>query len=351
MAVFESPVFDDHEMVTFVSDPEAGLRAIIAIHWGGPIGTAGGGCRIHPYPNEAAALRDVLRLSRAMSFKLALANLPGGGAKSVILADPRTQKTPALLRAFGRAIDGLGGKYIVAEDVGSTPADMELIAEETDFVVGRASDTSPATGFGTFVGLQAAVRHALGRDDLEGLKVAIQGMGGVGYHLGRELARVGAKLWVCDPNDASAQRAVEEFGATRVGLDEIYDLDVDVFSPCAMGDVLDDDTIGRLRAKVVAGGANNQLKDEVRHGDALAHRGIFYAPDFVLNAGGVIAAALEVDSFEGDAEVDLFAAACERTRVIADLLDEIVALSASASITTHAAAVQLAKARIEEAKG
>ncbi len=350
MAVFESPVFDDHEMISFVCDPDAGLRAIIAIHWGGPIGTAGGGCRIHPYPTEAAALRDVLRLSRAMSYKLALANLPGGGAKSVILADPRTEKTPELLQAFGRAIEGLGGKYIVAEDVGSTPADMEVIASETDYVVGRASDTSPATGFGTFVGLEAAVKHALKRDDLSGLQVAIQGMGGVGYHLGRELARVGAKLWVCDPDDVACQRALDEFGATRVGLDEIYDLDVDVFSPCAMGDVLDDDTIPRLKAKVIAGGANNQLRDETRHAAALAERGIFYAPDFVLNAGGVIAASVEVNSFESDGDVDLFAVSCERTRVIADLVDEIVELSESASITTHDAAVQLAKARIAEAR-
>lgn len=316
------------------------------------MGTAGGGCRIHPYATEAAALRDVLRLSRAMSYKLALAALPGGGAKSVILADPHLHKTPALLRAFGRAVEGLGGRYICAEDVGSTPADMEEIATETEYVVGRRSDTSPATGFGVFLGLEWAVRHKLGLDDLAGLRVAIQGVGGVGRQLARELARAGARLWITDIDERARQAMVDELGATAVDPKAIFDVEADVFAPCALGDVLDDDTIPRLRVKVVAGGANNQLRDEARHAAALEARGIFYAPDFVLNMGGVIAAAQEVGSFEGDGDTaeTLYASACDRTRVIASVLDEIVQLAATKGLTTHAAAVELAKARIEAAR-
>jgi len=350
MTVFGSPDFDDHEQITFVCDEETGLRAIIAIHWGGPIGTAGGGCRIHPYPTEAAALRDVLRLSRAMSYKLALAQLPGGGAKSVIIADPTRDKTPALLRAFGRAIDGLGGRYIVAEDVGTSPADMEEIATQTEYVVGRVNDTSPATGYGVFVGLSKAVQLHLGRTDLRGLRVAIQGVGGVGYHLARELARAGVRLWASDPNSKALQTAVTEFGATPVSLDAIYDQDVDVFSPCAFGDVFGDATIPRLRAQVVAGGANNQLV-ESRHAEMLKARGILYAPDFVLNAGGVIAAAQEVARFDDepfDAEANDLAVR-EQTRLIAANLEEIVQLAEREDTTTHTAAVRLAKARIRTA--
>lgn len=345
MTVFDHPDFDHHEQVSFVHDPNAGLRAIIAIHWSGPIGTAGGGCRIRAYPREDAALRDVLRLSRAMSYKLALVGLPGGGAKSVILADPR-DKTPALLQAFGRAVNGLGGRYIVAEDVGTTPADMEEIAKETEYVVGRVVDTSPTTGYGVFVGLEAAVAHHLHRD-LRGLRVAIQGVGGVGYHLGHELAQAGARLYVCDPNPVALARAVRDLAATPVPLEAIYDLDVDVFSPCAFGDVLDDHTIPRLRAQVIAGGANNQLAAP-HHASMLHERGILYAPDFVLNAGGVIAAAEEVGRFDDD-ETDpsaLEAAARDRTRIVAKILREVIELAESRGTTTDAAAVALARARM-----
>lgn len=351
MGIFDAPEFDEHEQVSFVHDPVTGLRAIIAIHWSGPIGTAGGGCRVHPYPSERAALRDVLRLSRAMSYKLALAELPGGGAKSVILADPKRDKTPELLRAFGRAVDGLGGRYIVAEDVGTTMADMEIIAQVTEYVVGRVNDTSPMTGHGVFVGLQAAVRHQLGRSDLAGLRVAIQGVGGVGLSLARELSRAGAKLWITDVDPARVAKAVAETGATAVAPEAIYDIDADVFSPNALGDVLDDTTIPRLRVRVVAGGANNQLVEE-RHADALAARGILFAPDFVLNAGGVIAASQEVETFEGQV-ADAAAqdrAAHERTAIIANILDDVIALSHREGINTQAAAVRLAKARIRDAR-
>lgn len=351
MGIFDAPEFDEHEQISFVHDPDTGLRAIIAIHWSGPIGTAGGGCRIHPYPSERAALRDVLRLSRAMSYKLALAELPGGGAKSVIIADPRRDKTPELLRAFGRAVDGLGGRYIVAEDVGTTMADMEIIAQVTEYVVGRVNDTSPTTGYGVFVGLQAAVRHGLGRTDLAGLRVAIQGCGGVGHSLACELARRGARLWVTDVDAERVRRTVAETGAVAVPVDAIYDCDVDVFSPNALGDVLDDATIPRLRARVVAGGANNQLVED-RHAIELAARGILFAPDFVLNAGGVIAASQEVGTFEGET-ADAAAqerAARERCSIIGTILDDVFALSQREKITTQEAAIRLAKAKIRAAR-
>ncbi|MBK8174667.1 MAG: Glu/Leu/Phe/Val dehydrogenase [Rhodospirillales bacterium] len=297
MSVFSHRDFDDHEEVVFVSKPAAGLRAIIAVH-NTNRGPSLGGCRMWPYASDEEALHDVLRLSRGMTYKSAVANLDIGGGKSVIIGNPRTEKTEVLLRAMAHAIDGLGGRYIAAEDSGTSVADMKLMAEETAHVAGildrqaadggiRDGDPSPATALGTFVGLGAAVRHGLGRNDLEGLRIAIQGVGSVGFRLARLLHQAGAKLWVTDIYRDQLTRAVDAFGATAVAPDEIYGLDVDVFAPCAMGAVLNDLTIPHLRARIVAGAANNQLS-EARHGTDLMERDILYAPDYVINAGGII---------------------------------------------------------------
>jgi leucine dehydrogenase len=297
MPVFSHRDFDDHEQVVFVSKPEVGLRAIIAIH-NTNRGPSLGGCRMWPYASDEEALRDVLRLSRGMTYKSAVANLDIGGGKSVIIGNPRTDKTGVMLRAMARAIDALGGRYIAAEDSGTSVNDMKLMAEETGYVAGivdrqtadgsiRSGDPSPATAFGISVGMRAAVRHRLGRDDLGGLRIAIQGIGSVGYQLARLLHQAGAKLWVTDIYRDQLARAVDAFGATAVAPDDIYSLDVDVFAPCAMGAVLNDVTIPHLRARVVAGAANNQLS-EARHGTDLMERDILYAPDYVINAGGII---------------------------------------------------------------
>lgn len=297
MSVFSHPEFDHHETVSWHHDAASGLRAIIAVH-NTRLGKGLGGCRMWPYRSEAEALTDVLRLSRGMTYKAALAGLPQGGGKSVIIGDPRRDKTPELMRAMGRAVNCLNGSYVVAEDSGTSVADIRLMAEETVHVggladeqaiaQGRTGDPSPATAFGTFIGIQAAVRHRLQREDLRGLKVAIQGVGNVGYRLAQHLHEAGAGLWVTDLHAPAVERCVREFGATAVPMEAIHKLDVDVFAPCALGAVLNDGTIPELRATVVAGSANNQLAVADRHGEALRERGILYAPDYCINAGGII---------------------------------------------------------------
>lgn len=296
MAVFSLSDFADHEQVVFCSDDKSGLKAIIAVH-NSNLGPALGGCRMWPYANEEEAVRDVLRLSRGMTYKSAMANLKLGGGKSVIIGNPRTQKTPELLAAFARALENLNGRYIAAEDSGTSVADMKYMTQFTQHVAGihdkptedgtRSGDPSPATAFGTFIGVKAAVREKLGRDSLEGLKIAVQGVGNVGFDLAQQLHAAGAKLWVTDIHKDSLARAEAELGATVVAPEEIFGLDVDVFAPCALGAVLNDQTIPQLKARIVAGASNNQLA-EPRHGVELMKRGILYAPDYVINAGGII---------------------------------------------------------------
>jgi len=303
MSVFTAKDFADHEQVVFCRDPESGLKAIIAVH-NRNLGPALGGCRMWPYASEEEAISDALRLSRGMTYKSALAGLALGGGKSVILGNPRTEKTEALLKAMGRFVDSLGGRYIAAEDSGTSVADIKVIGTQTRFVSGiadkeggvdakggehapRSGDPSPATAYGTYCGIQAAVRFALNRHDLDGVKVAIQGVGNVGFDLARRLRGAGAKLWITDIYGESLHKAAQELGATAVGADEIYGLDVDVFAPCALGAILNDRTIPQLKARIVAGAANNQLA-EARHGVELMRRGILYAPDYAINAGGII---------------------------------------------------------------
>ena len=296
MAVFSLSDFADHEQVVFVSDDKSGLKAIIAVH-NSNLGPALGGCRMWPYASEEEAVRDVLRLSRGMTYKSAMANLKLGGGKSVIIGNPRTHKTPELLAAFARALEQLNGRYIAAEDSGTSVADMKYMTQFTRHVAGihdkpsdagtRSGDPSPATAYGTFIGIKAAVKERLGRDSLDGLRVAVQGVGNVGFDLARQLKAAGAQLWVTDIHREPLVQAGKELGATVVAPDEIFGLDVDVFAPCALGAILNDTTIPQLKASIVAGAANNQLA-EARHGVELMKRGILYAPDYVINAGGII---------------------------------------------------------------
>jgi len=297
MSVFSHIDFDQHEQVIYSQDKSCGLKAIIAIH-DTSLGPALGGCRMWPYSNDELALRDVLRLSRGMSYKSALANLPLGGGKAVIIGDPRSGKSEALFQAMGDFVESLGGRYITAADSGTGVAEMQIMAQRTRHVAGaeprealdggsRDGDPSPSTAYGVFVGLQAAVQHRLGRSDLNGLKVAIQGVGQVGFGLAQQLKAAGAQLWVSDIFAANERRAVEQLGAIAVGQHEIYGLDVDVFAPCAMGGILNLQTLEALRAPVIAGAANNQLAD-AQLAEELQRRGCLYAPDYAINAGGII---------------------------------------------------------------
>jgi len=289
MAVFAHPEFDDHRQVVFCHDPAVGLRAIIAIH-NTNRGPALGGCRMWPYASEAEAITDVLRLSRGMTYKAAMADLPLGGGKSVIIGNSKTDKTPELFRAFGRFVDSLGGQYIVAEDVGTTVPDMDIVREVTEHVAGlsgEAGNPSPSTAHGVFIGIEAAVAHKLGRNSVRDLTVAVQGLGSVGYGLCRYLAEAGAKLIVADIDSAAVARAKSEFSARAAAPDQILAADAEVVAPCALGAVINDASIADLKAVIVAGAANNQLA-ESRHGQALMERGVLYAPDYVINAGGLL---------------------------------------------------------------
>lgn len=342
MAVFSLSDFADHEQVVFVSDDKSGLKAIIAVH-NSNLGPALGGCRMWPYASEEEAVRDVLRLSRGMTYKSAMARLKLGGGKSVIIGNPRTDKTPALLAAFARALEQLNGRYIAAEDSGTSVADMKFMTQFTQHVAGihdkpsdegtRSGDPSPATAYGTFIGIQAAVKERLGRDSLDGLRVAVQGVGNVGYDLARQLKEAGAQLWVTDIHREPLVQAGRELGATVVAPDEIFGLDVDVFAPCALGAILNDSTIPQLKASIVAGAANNQLA-EARHGVELMKRGILHAPDYVINAGGIIDVYHERIGFERAALIrhiegirdnlmEVFERAREEERPTAEVADAI----------------------------
>ncbi|MCB2072950.1 MAG: Glu/Leu/Phe/Val dehydrogenase [Novosphingobium sp.] len=298
-AFWTEPDFDDHELVELVRHRESGLTAIFAVH-SSHLGPGAGGTRFWHYPDPAMAMRDALRLSRGMSYKNAMAGLPMGGGKAVVLADAQRTKTPAMLAALGDAIEALGGRYVTAEDVGMTDADMVAIAERTSFVTGlpakhagaAGGDPGPFTARGVYLGIRAAVAHKFGRESMEGVHVAIQGTGSVGGGTARLLAADGAKLTLADIDRERADDLARELGGEVVPAEAIMDVECDVFSPNALGAILDDEGIARLAAPVVAGGANNQLALE-RHGPALAARGILYAPDYVINAGGIIAVTLE----------------------------------------------------------
>jgi len=287
--MFSHPDYDGHQELLFAHDASSGLRALIAIH-DTTLGPAFGGCRIYPYASEHHAMADVLRLSRGMTYKAAICELPYGGGKSVIIADPRHDKTPALLHAMGRLVEDLGGRYIIADDVGTTLADLVVMREVTRYTAAAtaaAQQALPATAYGVFEALGAAVEVCLGRHDLEGLPVAVQGLGNVGMPLCGYLAAAGATLVVSDLDLDRCEQAAIAYGATVVEPEAIYTQHVDVFAPAALGGVLNDATIPHLRCRIVCGGANNQLA-EARHDAALAVRGILFVPDYLSNAGGVI---------------------------------------------------------------
>jgi len=296
LSVFSQVEFDDHEQVVFCSDKETGLKAIIAVH-NTNCGPAVGGCRFWDYTSDEEALIDVLRLSKGMTYKNALAGLNFGGGKAVIIGDPKKLKSEAFFRAFGEKLNNMNGTYYSAEDVNITTGDIMQAHKVTDYVVGlegKSGNPAPFTALGTYLGIKAAVKHKFGKEDLSGLKLSIQGLGSVGMYLCQRLHQDGASLVVTDINQDAINTAVNEFCAAAVGLDEIYDADVDVYVPCALGATINDDTIPQLKAKVVAGCANNQLA-EPRHGQVLKDLGILYAPDYAINAGGIINIFFEQD--------------------------------------------------------
>ncbi len=348
MSVFDNPAFDQHEAVHYVCDPATGLRAIIAIH-SSALGPAAGGCRRWQYANDADALTDVLRLSRGMTYKNAIAGLGFGGGKSVILADDTAPKTPELLRAFGRAVDALGGRYVTAEDVGISIEDMRHVHEETRYVSGlpksgsgAGGDPSPFTAYGVFLGMQAAVKARLQQRSLAGLRIAVQGVGHVGLELCRLLADAGAALFIADVNRANLERALDELPATEVSPADLLYYDVDVLAPCALGNILTSVTIPRIRAKVIAGAANNQLAT-VDDGQRLRERGILYAPDYVINAGGIINVAHE---YVGNSSEEKVRAEIGK---IPGRLDAIFEKARSTGKSTNVVADEIARAIVARA--
>ncbi len=344
MGVFSSVERVGHTHVLFAADDPSGLRAIIAIH-STALGPALGGTRFFPYDSDEEALHDALRLSRGMTLKNAAAGLDLGGGKAVIIGDPRTMKSERLLRAYGRFVDSLGGLYVTAEDVGTTTDDMAVIGRETKHVAGQArweggsGDPSPSTALGLFSSLEAVAEHLWGEPSLDGRTVAVQGVGKVGYHYVKLLRDAGAKVFVSDVWQPSVDRATGELGAIGVSTDDILTLDVDILSPCAMGAVLDEHTIPQLNCLAVVGSANNQLATD-KDAERLADRGILYAPDFVVNAGGVINVAEELRGYRDDR-------AEAHVRRLQTRTKEILATAAERGITPHQAAVDLAMERIE----
>lgn len=333
----------DYEQLVFCQDEASGLKAVIAIH-DTTLGPALGGARMWTYASEENAIEDALRLARGMTYKNAAAGLNLGGGKTVIIGDPFKDKNEEMFRALGRFIQGLNGRYITAEDVGTTVSDMDLIHEETNYVTGispafgSSGNPSPVTAYGVYRGMKAAAKEAFGSESLEGLKISVQGLGNVAYKLCEYLHNEGAKLVVTDINQAAIDRVVNDFDATAVAPDEIYAQEVDIFSPCALGAILNDETIPQLKAKVIAGSANNQLKDS-RHGDYLHELGIVYAPDYVINAGGVINVADELYGYNRER-------AMKRVDGIYDSIEKIFAISKRDGIPTYVAANRLAEERI-----
>ncbi|WP_430508015.1 branched-chain amino acid dehydrogenase [Rossellomorea marisflavi] len=345
MKIFSYMEQYDYEQLVFCQDQESGLKAIIAIH-DTTLGPALGGTRMWTYESEEAAIEDALRLAKGMTYKNAAAGLNLGGGKTVIIGDPRKDKNEEMFRAFGRYIQGLNGRYITAEDVGTTVADMDLIHEETDYVTGispafgSSGNPSPVTAYGVYRGIKAAAKEAFGTDSLEGKTIAVQGVGNVAYNMCRHLHEEGANLIVTDINKEAVQRAVEEFGAKAVDTNEIYGVDCDIFAPCALGAIINDETISQLKAKVIAGAANNQLK-EARHGDAIHEMGIVYAPDYVINAGGVINVADELYGYNSER-------AMKKVEQVYNNVERVIEIAKRDHVPTYVAADRMAEERIEK---
>ena len=332
-----------HEQVVFNSDPASGYRGIIAVH-STVLGPAVGGTRFWNYASEEEAMVDALRLSRGMTYKCAIANMPLGGGKSIIIGDNKTQDRERLFRAHGRFVDRLGGRYITAEDVGTSAADMEYIALETKHVGGLAGegagDPSPWTALGVFRSMQAAAKHRWGSDDLRGKRVAIQGCGNVGYNVAKELHAAGAQLLVSDVDPERVNRAVADFNARPVSSDAIYSAEADIFAPCALGGIISDQTVPQLKVSIICGAANNQLLEE-RHGDEIEANGILYAPDYVANGGGVLSGG--ADLFEWPVEK-----VRERVLGIYDTVLAVFEVAKAEGVATWKAADILAERRLQQ---
>lgn len=347
ISIFEEAARLGHEQVVFCHDEPTGLKAIIGIH-NTVLGPALGGTRMWSYASEEEAAIDVLRLSRGMTYKAAISGLNLGGGKAVIIGDPAKLKNEAFLRRFGKFVNSLQGKYITAEDMNMKTSDMVHIGMETKHVtglpveMGGSGDPSPVTAYGVYVGMKAAAKKAYGSDSLAGKKVSVQGVGQVGMYLVDHLTKEGAEVFITDINQDRLKMVAEKSGAKVVGMDEIYDLDVDVYAPCAMGATLNDDTISRLKCDVIAGAANNQLKDEARHGAMLIEKNMVYAPDFVINAGGIINITGEL---RGAYSKDL---AYMWTEKIYDTCTDILAKAEKDGISSQKAAMLLAEKRIED---
>ena len=332
----------NHEQLLFCNDNATGLKAIIAVH-NTILGPALGGTRMWPYATETEALTDVLRLSRGMTYKNSISGLNLGGGKAVIIGDHRTMKSEALFRRFGKFVESLAGKYITAEDVGISPIDMTYVNMETNNVVGlpgKSGDPSPVTAYGTFMGMKACAKAQFGSDNLAGKTVAVQGVGHVGEYLVKFLTEENANVIITDINQEALARISKEYGATVVGLDEIYDVAMDIYAPCALGATVNDDTLSRLKCSIIAGAANNQLQQEDLHGKIVMEKGIIYAPDFALNAGGVINCYSEVKGLSPEWAMD-------KAEAIYTTIHNIVTRSSSENVPTYKIANKMAEERIE----
>ncbi len=342
MNIFSKMKEYDYEQLVFCQDKSTGLKAIIAIH-DTTLGPALGGTRICEYETDEEAIEDALRLAKGMTYKNAALGLNLGGGKAVIIGDPKKIKSEALFRAFGRFVEGLNGRYITGEDMNATQQDASYINCETDYIVGLetgSGNPSPVTAYGVFKGIQAAVNEIYGSDDLTGRTIAIQGLGAVGRILAERLHEAGAKLYVTTRDRAKIDKAVAELGATAVGLDEIFGVECDVFSPCARGAVINDKTIEQFKCRIIAGAANNQLA-ESKHGDMLEEKGILYVPDYIINAGGVINIIDDISGREYNRENAL-----KNTAKIYDACKKVFEIAKRDNVPTYKAADIMAEERI-----
>ncbi len=346
--IFGHTSFDNHEQIVFCNDKDTGLKAIIGIH-NTVLGPALGGTRMWNYNTEAEALKDVLRLSRGMSFKSAITDLNLGGGKAVIIGDAKTQKTPALMKRFGEFVHSLSGKYITAEDIGMETSDMDLVREVTPYVTGISEDKggagnpSPITAYGVFMGMKAAAKYKFGNDKLENKKIYVQGIGHVGESLVEHLTNEGAKVIIADINEERLQAVSKKYNAEIYRGSNLYAEEMDIYAPCALGATVNNETVGMLKAKIIAGAANNQLEKEHIQGPLLQQRGIVYAPDFLINAGGIINVYAELEGY-GKPEI------IRKTENIYNTTLEILTNAEANGVTTNEAALNIAKNKIETRK-
>lgn len=346
--VFGQLSFDNHEQIVFCNDKDTGLKAIIGIH-NSVLGPALGGTRMWKYNNEWEALNDVLRLSRGMTYKSAITGLNLGGGKAVIIGDAKTEKTPEMMRKFGEFVNSLSGRYITAEDVGMVTADMDTVRDVTPYVTGisesrgGSGNPSPVTAYGVYMGMKAAAKYQFGSDKLDGKKVLVQGIGHVGETLVDYLTKEGALVQITDINDARMNEVSAKYGASIYSGSDLYSADVDIYAPCALGATINDDTVYKINAKVIAGAANNQLANENVHGPILQERGIVYAPDFLINAGGIINVYAEIEHYDK-------AESMRRTENIYNTTLEIFDFAKTNNLTPQKAAMAIAENRIAQRK-